>query len=100
MVDSVRAKRAIADLTRMGPMIGNLSMMRSMRERIFLRALVEIEERIDAAADHHHHHPALMLHEPRQVHDHLREGRQIRAEALEQRFELRNDENQQDDATR
>ena len=29
------------------------------------------------------------------IDDHLREGRQIRAESLEQRLELRNDENQQ-----
>ena len=40
---------------------------------------------------------AVVLHEPRQVDDHLREGRQVRAEALEQALELRDHEDQQDD---
>ncbi len=39
-----------------------------------------------------------MLHEPGQVDDHLRERGQIRAKALEQGLELRNDEYQQDGA--
>ena len=50
MVDSVREKRAIADLYRMGPMIGSLS-MRAVEELAHrLRALLEIEERVDRAA--------------------------------------------------
>jgi hypothetical protein len=99
MVESVRAKRAIADLLRMGPMIGNFSMYAiEPLERIFLRALVEIEKRIECAAPMTiATHQPLVLHESRQVDDHLREGGQIRAEALEQLLELRNHENQQDD---
>ncbi len=53
IVDSVRAKRAIADLTKMGPMIGNLSMIRSIASRMFLERFMEVKERINAAADHH-----------------------------------------------
>ena len=39
----------------------------------------------------------VVLQAARHVDDELREGRQIRAEALEQAFELRNHEDQQDD---
>ena len=39
MVDRVRAKRAMADLTRIGPMMGNLSMMRSIVSCIFRERL-------------------------------------------------------------
>ena len=51
---------------------------------------------IDAAAEQGAHPPALRLHELRQVDDHARERRQVRAEALEQRLELRDHEQQQD----
>ena len=39
MVDNVRAKRAMADLYRMGPMIGNLSIARSRNSRILRERL-------------------------------------------------------------
>ena len=41
----------------------------------------------------------VVLHELGEIDHHLREGRQIRAEALEQFLELRDHEHQQDDRT-
>ena len=61
------------------------------------RAPEEVQERVHGAADHEDHPPALVLHEARQIDDHLREGGQIGAESLEQRLELRDHEDQQDD---
>ena len=65
MVDRVRAKRAIAALTRIGPMIGKLEHDPIHCELHLPRALQEVEERIEAAADHDEQPPALMLHEAR-----------------------------------
>ena len=71
--------------------------MRSISKLHGPRALEEVEERVHAAADHEDQPPALVLHEARQIDDHLREGRQIGAESLEQRLELRDHEDQQND---
>ena len=61
------------------------------------RALLEIDEGPDGAAQHDGDEDAVVLHELREVDDQLREGRQIGAESLEQGFELRNHEDQQHD---
>src|SRR5690606_36691957 len=49
----------------------------------FARALVEVAERKYTCADHNGDEDALGLHELRQVDHRLREGRQVRTEALE-----------------
>ena len=78
-------------------MIGNLSDIAVEELAHRLRALLEIEERVDGAADDDRNEDAVVLQAARQVDDQLRERRQVRAEALEQLFELRDHEDQQDD---
>src|SRR5882757_5257570 len=56
-----------------------------------------MEEGIESRNYYQRDPPTLVLDEARQVDHHLREGGQISAETLEQLFELRNHENQQDD---
>src|ERR1700677_2389512 len=53
------------------------------RELHLPRPLQEVEERIEPTADQDGAPPALVLNESREVHDHLGEGGQIGAEALE-----------------
>src|ERR1700733_13478482 len=60
------------------------------------RTFVKIEKRPDCGPDHHGDIDAVVLYELGDVDDHLRKGRQIGAEALEQFFELRDHKNQQD----
>ena len=59
-------------------------------------ALLGLDEAPDAADDGDEQQPARALHELRDVDDEARERRQVGAEALEQRFELRDHVDQQD----
>ena len=58
---------------------------------------MKIDECVHGARYHHAEKDAVVLQPARHVDDELRECRQVRAETLEQAFELRNHENQQDD---
>ena len=62
-----------------------------------LRALLEIDEGVNRTGQDHRHEHAVVLQAARAVDDELREGRQLRTEALEQALELRDHEHQQDD---
>ena len=59
---------------------------------------MEVHEPIYRTANHDSDDPPLVLHELRHVHNHLSECRQVGTETLEQRFELRDHENQKNDA--
>ena len=59
-------------------------------------ALLGVDEAPDAADASDEQQPALGLHELRDIDDETRERRQVRAEPLEQRLELRNDVDHQD----